>query len=68
MLVSHGENPLAKYLSSANISMRAFARACGLSDVTILQICRGAKPRLSTVRKLSRGSGGKLTIKDFGYK
>lgn len=58
-----------KFIHSLDISRFEFARQIKISNDTIQGLYHGVtkKPQARIARKIVNASGGKLTMKDFGF-
>lgn len=57
---------LSSYLREADIKPTRFAEALGVPASTITRLLSGERsPRLDTIAKIERATGGKVTANDF---
>lgn len=58
---------LSKYLTAHNMTYAEFAKACGLSRITIYKILRGTDMYLTSARRIVDYTDGEVTYEDLDY-
>lgn len=59
------DHPLSVYLASVGETMSAFAGRVGLSRAQIYRILNGSSTRVSTLKRMSKATGGVVAVEAF---